>query len=83
MEGLPNERVRALSGQADIAADQLMLGAYSMFSIEMMARGLPVICRIREDLRRFYPADLPVNTAEPSSIYDVLESLVTHPERWA
>ncbi|HYP20840.1 MAG TPA: glycosyltransferase, partial [Chloroflexia bacterium] len=58
-------------------------GAYGTFSVEMMARGLPVVCRIREDLRRFYPPDLPVINAEPDSIYDVLESLITQPERWA
>ncbi|MEA2574149.1 MAG: hypothetical protein QOH93_1447 [Chloroflexia bacterium] len=81
--GLSHRQVQILSEQADIAADQLMLGAYSMFAIEMMARGLPVICRIREDLRRFYPPDLPVISADPGSIYYVLESLITQPESWA
>jgi glycosyltransferase involved in cell wall biosynthesis len=83
LEGLPHEQVRALTGQADIAVDQLMIGAYGTFSIEMMAKGLPVVCRIREDLRRFYPPDLPLITAEPGSIYDVLKWLIAQPERWA
>jgi glycosyltransferase involved in cell wall biosynthesis len=83
MEGLPHEQIQALTAQADIAVDQLMIGAYGTFSIEMMARGLPVVCRIREDLRRFYPPDLPVINAGPGSIYDVLEALITRPERWA
>jgi glycosyltransferase involved in cell wall biosynthesis len=83
LEGLPHEQVHVLSEQADIAVDQLMLGAHGMFAVEMMARGLPVICRIREDLRRFYPPDFPLITADPGSIYDVLESLITQPERWA
>ncbi|HET6262540.1 MAG TPA: glycosyltransferase [Chloroflexia bacterium] len=83
LEGLPHEQIHALTEQADIAVDQLMIGAYGTFSVEMMARGLPVVCRIREDLRRFYPPDLPVINAEPGSIYDVLESLITQPERWA
>jgi glycosyltransferase involved in cell wall biosynthesis len=60
-----------------------MIGAYGTFSVEMMAKGLPVVCRIRDDLRRFYPPDLPVVNAEPGSVYDVLESLITQPERWA
>ncbi|HVG00095.1 MAG TPA: glycosyltransferase, partial [Chloroflexia bacterium] len=72
-----------LTEQADIAVDQLMIGAYGTFSVEMMAKGLPVVCRIREDLRRFYPPDLPVIDAEPDSIYEVLESLIIRPERWA
>jgi hypothetical protein len=83
IEGLPHEQVHALTEQGDIAVDQLMIGAYGTFSIEMMARGLPVVCRIREDLRRFYPPDLPLITAEPGSIYDVLESLITQPDPWA
>ena len=83
LDGVSHEQVQVLSEQADIVADQLMLGAYGMFTVEMMARGLPVICRIRDDLRRFYPPDLPVISAEPGSIYDVLESLITQPERWA
>lgn len=83
LEGLTHEQVQVLSEQADLVADQLMLGAHGMFAVEMMARGLPVICRIRDDLRRFYPPDLPLITAEPGSIYGVLESLVTQPERWA
>ncbi|MDQ5867643.1 MAG: glycosyltransferase, partial [Chloroflexota bacterium] len=83
LEGLPHEQVQALSERADIAVDQLMLGSYGTFSIEMMAKGLPVVCRIREDLRQFYPPDLPVITAEPGSIYEVLESLITRPDDWA
>jgi glycosyltransferase involved in cell wall biosynthesis len=83
LEGLPHEQLHALTEQADIAVDQLMIGAYGTFSVEMMAKGLPVVCRIREDLRRFYPPDLPVIDAEPDSIYEVLESLIIRPERWA
>jgi glycosyltransferase involved in cell wall biosynthesis len=83
LEGLPHKQVQALTERADIAVDQLMIGAYGTFSVEMMAKGLPVVCRIRDDLRRFYPPDLPVVNAEPGSVYDVLESLITQPERWA
>ncbi|MDQ5823009.1 MAG: glycosyltransferase [Chloroflexota bacterium] len=83
LEGLPHEQVQVLSERADIAVDQLMIGSYGTFAIEMMARGLPVVCRIREDLRQFYPPDLPVITAEPGSIYEVLESLITRPDTWA
>jgi hypothetical protein len=83
LEGLRHEQVQVLSGRADIAVDQLMIGSHGTFSVEMMAMGLPVVCRIREDLRKFYPPDLPVITAEPGSIYEVLESLITRPDTWA
>ncbi len=83
LEGLPHEQVQVLSERADIAVDQLLVGSYGTFSIEMMAKGLPVVCRIREDLRQFYPPDLPIITAEPGSIYEVLESLITRLHEWA
>jgi hypothetical protein len=42
-----------------------------------------VVCRIRGDLREHYPADLPIVSADPDSVYAVLEGLVTRPETWA
>jgi hypothetical protein len=77
--------------RADIAVDQLMIGAYGTVSIEMMAKGVPVVCRIRDDLRRYYPDDLPIVSAEPGigsrsdsgqDIYSVLEDLILRPEQW-
>lgn len=83
LEGLPHAQVQVLSERADIAVDQLMIGSYGTFSIEMMAKGLPVVCRIREDLRQFYAPDLPLINADPGRIYEVLESLITRPQDWA
>ena len=83
LEGTTHEQIQSVSECADIAVDQLMIGAYGTVSIEMMAKGMPVVCRIRDDLRQYYPPDLPIVSAEPGSIYEVLESLITHPERWA
>jgi glycosyltransferase involved in cell wall biosynthesis len=60
-----------------------MIGAYGTVSIEMMAKGVPVVCRMREDLREHYPGDLPIVSADPESVYSVLEGLVTQPETWA
>jgi glycosyltransferase involved in cell wall biosynthesis len=80
LEGIPYAEVPAFVGQADIVVDQLMIGAYGTFSIEAMATGRPVVCRIRDDLRGHYPADLPVISADPSSVYAVLERLVQDPD---
>src|SRR5688500_781682 len=60
LEGVPHEQVVEYCGQADIAVDQLMIGAYGTVAIEMMAKGVPVVCRIRDDLRHHYPDDLPI-----------------------
>ena len=88
LEGVPHNEVVEYCNRADIAVDQLMIGAYGTVSIEMMAKGVPVVCRIREDLRGYYPDDLPVVTAEPfedgqgPDVYSVLEELARQPESW-
>ncbi len=83
LEGVPHDEVAEFCGRADIAVDQLMIGAYGTVSIEMMAKGVPVVCRIRDDLRAHYPQDLPVVSADPESIYAALEGLVRRPDTWA
>jgi glycosyltransferase involved in cell wall biosynthesis len=82
LEGVPHDRVAEFCGQADIAVDQLMIGAYGTVAIEMMAKGVPVVCRIRDDLRHHYPQDLPIVSAGPDEIYDVLEGLLQRPDNW-
>ncbi len=83
LEGVPHDQVVEFCGRADIAVDQLMIGAYGTVSIEMMAKGVPVVCRIRDDLRVHYPPDLPVISAGPDNVYEVLESLILRPDSWA
>jgi glycosyltransferase involved in cell wall biosynthesis len=82
LEGVPHDKVAEYCGQADLAVDQLMIGAYGTVAIEMMAKGVPVVCRIRDDLREHYPPDLPIVSAGPDTIYQVLENLLQHPETW-
>jgi glycosyltransferase involved in cell wall biosynthesis len=79
LEGIPYAEVPAFVAQADIVVDQLMIGAYGTFSVEGMATGRPVVCRIRDDLRPHYAPDLPVVSADPASVYAVLERLVRDP----
>src|SRR5438067_5033194 len=83
LEGVPHDQVAEFCGQADIAVDQLMIGAYGTVAIEMMAKGVPVVCRIRDDVRQYYPDDLPIVSADRHTVYDVLENLLNQPETWA
>lgn len=83
LEGVSHDQVVEYCGQADIAVDQLMIGAYGTVSIEMMAKGVPVVCRIRDDLRPHYSPDLPIMSAEPDTIFSVLETLLQRPDTWA
>jgi glycosyltransferase involved in cell wall biosynthesis len=83
LEGVPHDNVVEFCGQADLAVDQLMIGAYGTVAIEMMAKGVPVVCRIRDDLRPYYRDDLPIVSAGPDEVYNALEGLITHAETWA
>ncbi len=66
----------------DILVDQLMMGWYGLLAIEGMAEGRPVIAYLREDFRPLRPG-LPVVSAEPATIYDVLRGLIRDPVRRA
>jgi len=77
---LSYQKARDIYSKADIIVDQLMLGAHGLFAVEGMALGKPVICYIREDLRKKYPADLPLISAHPDNIYQVLGKLLRDPK---
>jgi len=83
LEGVPAAEVPAFVATTDIVVDQLMIGAYGTFSVEAMAVGRPVVCRIREDLRPHYAPDLPIVSADPATIYRVLEGLIRDDEERA
>ena len=83
IEGLSNMDAKALYEQVDVLVDQLFAGWYGGLAVELMALGKPVVAYIRDgDLDRIpegMRAELPIVRAEPSSIVDVLESLITRP----
>lgn len=54
IENQPNEIVKKSIRQADVIADQLIIGWYAMFAIEGMAMRRPVLCYLRSDLVEFY-----------------------------
>jgi hypothetical protein len=56
------------------------MGWYGLLAIEGMAERRPVVGYIREDFARIQP-DLPVVSAEPATVYEVLRGLVRDPAR--
>lgn len=76
IHGLNHEKAKNIYEKADIIVDQLLGGSHGVFSIEAMALGKPVICYIREDLKSKYPEELPIISANPENIYDVLKLLI-------
>ncbi len=74
------EAIRAYR-KADIIVDQLLQGSFGVFSLEGMALGKPVVCFIREQLQSKYPPGLPIVNANKDTFYDVMKSLIKHPEK--
>src|SRR5690606_27741113 len=72
VEGVSHAEALQLYRQADIVIDQVLCGAYGNLSVEGMALGKPVVCYIRPDLVSKYPPELPIVSANPDTLYDVL-----------
>jgi glycosyltransferase involved in cell wall biosynthesis len=85
---VPNRKVRYYQAQADIIVDGLVRGCFGATIREGMMLGKPCVCYLRpewlENFRRENPEyvdELPVISATPSTIYDVLKDLIEHPEK--
>ena len=65
---------------ADLVIDQILVGTYGMFAVEAMTLGKPVVSYIREDLLSTFPATLPIISANPATLYDVLMPYLTSAE---
>lgn len=86
LEGVPNTVIHERMADADIVADQFIIGWYAMFAIEAMSMGKPVLCYLRPDLlelHSLYAAaeDCPLVNTPPLMIKDVVRELVADPER--
>lgn len=82
VEGKSYAEAMSICASADIVVDQLLVGAYGQYAVEMMALGKPVICYIREDLRNFYPAELPIISANIDNIENILKGLLRDRDQW-
>lgn len=80
VENRPYEEAMKMCASADLVVDQLLIGAYGQYAVEMMALGKPVISYIRDDIQSFYPDDMPIISANPDTIYLVLKGILEHPE---
>jgi hypothetical protein len=88
VHGVPNREVRFTQVQADIVVDMLTFGWFGSNVREALMLGKPVVCYLRpewlERMRREIPEyidELPVVSATPDTVEDVLKELVRDPER--
>jgi glycosyltransferase involved in cell wall biosynthesis len=86
-QDVPNKAVRYYQAQSDIVVDMLTFGWFGATGREAMMLGKPYVCFIRpewlETVRAEepeYAAELPVVSATPETVEDVLRDLVANPE---
>lgn len=79
VEGVTHAELKDRYRQCDIFIDQILAGWYGTASIEAMAIGRPVICFMRDSYFEHidFGIDIPVISANPDIIYDVLKHTIT------
>lgn len=77
--GLPRKKILRLCKASDIVIDQLLMGWYGMISVEAMAFEKPVLCFIREDLKKFVPS-LPILNTSPQNLILDLKKIIEDEE---
>jgi hypothetical protein len=82
VERVPNAEVRKAMAEADVVADQLIVGWYAMFALEAMSMEKPVICYLREDLLALYESvglvergEIPIINTGPAGVEATLRRL--------
>ena len=87
LRDVPNRDVRYYQVQADIVVDMLTYGWFGANVREAMMLGKPAVCFLRpewlEMMRREIPEyvdELPIVSATPETVYDVLKDLIERPE---
>ena len=87
-KGVPNTELRFLQAQADVFVDMLTYGFFGATAREAMMLGKPVVCYLRpewlQQMRAEIPSyvdELPVISATPDTVHDVLTDLIQNPEK--
>ncbi len=87
VENVPHDEAMAMYRDADLVIDQLRVGWYGAFAVELMAMGKPVVAYVREEDLRFIPEamaeELPIVRATPDDVHDIVGELLENPERLA
>lgn len=77
-ENLGHHKVKELYCMSDVGIDQVLYGWHGKVSVEMMAVGLPTVCHIDEEYRK-YRSNLPIVDASPATLVERLEMLIANP----
>jgi len=80
IEGLHRSDAIAAYREADIVADQFVMGAYGIFALECLALGKPVLTYLDQDQLSNPVFNLPIVNANKDNLTDVLGVLLQIPE---
>lgn len=78
VENISHQRAIQIYKQADFVIDQVLIGWYGSFAIEVMSMGKPVICRIEDQDLKFLPQKMKQEVkqafihADPATIKEVI-----------
>lgn len=81
VENKTQEEALAIYKTADIIIDQLLIGTYGVYTIESMALGKPVIVYIDEEMKKTFPPELPLVSADINTIQQKIEMLIDKVEQ--
>jgi hypothetical protein len=76
VEGKSYEESLSIYQSCDLGIDQVLIGAYGQFAVEMMAMGKPVLCFLRDDVVGLYPEVPPIIRVTPLTLTEVVAGLV-------
>ena len=85
VEGMPNQKARQVYARADLGIDQILIGWYGGFAVEMMKMGKPVMTFIRKEDLKFIPEKMARDCqhamilVDRSSIFEKLCEVVENP----
>lgn len=87
VEGLPHHEALRVYAEADLAIDQVLVGWYGGFAVELMHLGIPVAAFIRADDMAYVPTamrdELPIINTPPDTLVDVLRYWLRRPDALA
>jgi hypothetical protein len=85
VENLPQAKARQVYAEAHLAIDQVLIGWYGGFAVEVMKMGKPVMAFIRKEDLQFLPQEMAkdcqkaIILIEPLSIFEKLCEIIENP----
>ncbi len=86
VENISHEQALDIYKKADLVIDQLRIGWYGAFAVEVMKMGKPVIAYINEDDLHFLPNDMAedclnaIINANEYNLYHIIEQIILNPK---